>query len=154
MAPTKLDDRNTSGVIAPVAASERDSAVAYLEKAGRKAPAGLRNALDALRRAIGRGTPIRVESLSETLTTGQAAELLNVSRMTLVKLLDAGEIPFERPRNHRLLRLDDVLAYKTRRSRRRREYLADSMARAQTDGSADITADQAVAAISAIRHGK
>jgi hypothetical protein len=39
-------------------------------------------------------------------------------------------------------------------SRRRQRYLADSMAEARADGSFDITAEQAIEAIDAIRHGR
>jgi hypothetical protein len=41
----------------------------------------------------------------------------------LVKLLEAGEIPFEQPGRHRRVRLVDVLAYRERTSRERRAAL-------------------------------
>jgi hypothetical protein len=41
----------------------------------------------------------------------------------LIKLLEAGEIPFEQPGRHRRVRLADVLAFRQRRSAEQRERL-------------------------------
>jgi len=58
------------------------------------------------------------------LTTGQAAEELGVSRRTLTRILDRGEIPYERyGTGHRRLRMSDVLRYRDAESARRKEAL-------------------------------
>ena len=50
------------------------------------------------------------------LTTQQAAELLGVSRPTVVKLIDDGKLPAETPgKRRRMVKLDDVLKYRARR---------------------------------------
>jgi excisionase family DNA binding protein len=51
---------------------------------------------------------------------------LGVSRPTLVRLLESGEIPFDKPSRHRRIRLVDLLAFQ-QRSRRRRASLLDQM---------------------------
>ena len=55
----------------------------------------------------------------ESLSTGQVAELLGVSRRTVVRAIDAGKLPCARSAGgHRSVSLADALAYKAERDRR------------------------------------
>jgi excisionase family DNA binding protein len=66
-----------------------------------------------------------------SLTTQEAADLLGISRPTLIRLLGDGKIPFEQPGRHRRIRLDDLLTYRDQRRQERSETL-DELVR-QTD---------------------
>ena len=81
-----------------------------------------------------------IAPVHQRLTTQEAAELLGVSRPTLVKLLDSGEISFEQPGRHRRLLLTDVLAYRERRSTRRRVALDQMADIADESGMGELTA--------------
>ena len=82
--------------------------------------------------ALSQGLAITVAPQHTVLTTGQAADLLGVSRPTLVRLLEAGEIPFDQPGRHRRIRLGDLLAYQ-QRVRRARAAGLDEMVRVSED---------------------
>ena len=73
--------------------------------------------------AMASGQAVTIAPVHQRLTTQEAADLLGVSRPTLVKLLETGEIPFEQPGRHRRVRLADVLASRERASVERRAAL-------------------------------
>jgi excisionase family DNA binding protein len=97
---------------------------------------------------------VTVAPVSTRLTTSQAADILGVSRPTLIRLLEDGALPYEQPRRHRLLRLDDVLAYKRNQSAQRRALLSEMTRQAVADGLYDHTADMYAEALTAARHAK
>ncbi len=64
---------------------------------------------------ISQGKAVVVNSIDKVLETQEAAELLNVSRPYLCKLLDAGDIPHHMVGRFRRVKYEDLLAYKSRR---------------------------------------
>lgn len=73
----------------------------------------------------------------EEVTTQQAADLLNVSRQYLVRLLDEGRIPFRKTGKHRRLRMQDVLAFKEQRDKDRRAGLRELSRLTEESGGYD-----------------
>ncbi len=71
--------------------------------------------------AAGRGVTIIPENAE--LTTVQAAEILNVSRPFLIKLLENGTIPYHKVGTHRRVRMEDVMNYKEAIDREREAVL-------------------------------
>jgi excisionase family DNA binding protein len=74
---------------------------------------------------LARGDAITVVPVGKELTTQQAANILNVSRQYLVRLLDDGRIPFTKTGKHRRLRIADVLAFKRERDEERERALTE-----------------------------
>ena len=90
--------------------------------------------------AMANGQAVTIAPVHQLLTTQEAADLLGVSRPTLVKLLESGQIPFEQPGRHRRVRLADVLAYRAERSVQIRESLDRMVEIADESGMYDKTA--------------
>jgi excisionase family DNA binding protein len=88
-------------------------------------PNPVRDALVHVLAALRAGQAVAVGPFPTLLTTQQAAELLGVSRPTLIKMLDDGKLPYERPVDHRRIRLDDVLAYRASRRIQRQKGMTE-----------------------------
>jgi excisionase family DNA binding protein len=89
-------------------------------------PPAIFAALTAIVEALRQGDGVSVIPMHHLLTTYQAAEILNVSRPTLVRLLgpaEEGKIPFEYVGTHRRIRVGEVLACRERREAERREAM-------------------------------
>jgi excisionase family DNA binding protein len=90
-------------------------------------PTRVFEALVQVATAMAHGQGVTVIPQNALLTTQEAAELLGISRPTLVRLLENDEIPYEKRGRHRRVLLADLLAYQVRMRRERRESL-DRMA--------------------------
>ncbi|MDQ1293978.1 MAG: hypothetical protein QG608_1861 [Actinomycetota bacterium] len=73
--------------------------------------------------ALSRGLGVTIASRNAMLTTQEAAEFLGISRPTLVKLLESGQISFQRRGRHRRVMLTDLITYQDASRHTRREAL-------------------------------
>lgn len=77
-----------------------------------------RQAIELLRNILtemAQGNAVSIMPLHAELTTQEAANILNVSRPHLVKLLEEGQMEFAKVGTHRRIRFQDLMAYKQRR---------------------------------------
>ena len=61
---------------------------------------------------LGQGNSVNITPIHAELTTQEAADLLNMSRPTFIKLLDDETLPHTRTGNRRKVAFVDVMAYK------------------------------------------
>lgn len=77
---------------------------------------------------MGNGNAVQVVPVKAELTTQQAADLLNVSRPHLIKLLETNEIKFRKVGTHRKVVAKDILAYRDKTTHERRSVLSSMIA--------------------------
>mgnify|MGYP002780592493 CR=1 FL=1 len=94
--------------------------------------------LERVVEVMARGDSITLVPVGRELTTQQAADLLNVSRQYVVRLLDEKRIPYRKTGKHRRLRIEDVLAFKEERDRDRRAGLRELSQMTQDFGGYDV----------------
>lgn len=84
--------------------------------------------------ALSEGRGVSVVPTNAQLTTQQAADHLGMSRPTLVKLLEHGEIPFRKVGRHRRVGLQDLIDYEERTKSERQRTLSELTAEASAGG--------------------
>ena len=83
---------------------------------------------------LAQGKGVTLVPQDHYLTTQEAANLLNISRPYLYTLLDNQEIPYILIGTHRRIKVEDILAYKTKRDSDRRQTLAQLIEESQELG--------------------
>ncbi|MHC5724320.1 MAG: helix-turn-helix domain-containing protein [Nostoc sp.] len=84
--------------------------------------------------AMASGKNVSIVTHNPELTTQQAADLLNVSRPYLIKLLEQGELPYFMVGTHRRVKFEDLIKYKQQRDTKRRQLLDELIAESQELG--------------------
>jgi excisionase family DNA binding protein len=86
------------------------------------------------------GAGVTVLAREDELTSQQAADLLNVSRQYMVRLLERGDIASTKVGTHRRVRAADLAVYRRRRDEGREAALAEMADQAQAIGGYDAPA--------------
>ena len=90
--------------------------------------------LDEILSELALGNAVKVVPIHAELTTQEGADILNVSRPHLVKLLDNGVLPHTKTGRHRRIKFTDLMAYKEQRDRTSRDAMDELAAQAQALG--------------------
>jgi excisionase family DNA binding protein len=117
--------RKSSDALAPLVDEKGAShaSIRFCTESSREAEVSLpMPAVHLLLRALkemAEGHAVTLLPVDAELTTQQSAELLRMSRPSLIKLLDEKKLPYRKVGAHRRIRYEDVLIYlKTERARR------------------------------------
>lgn len=100
-------------------------------------PSDLVQALLLIVQQLKTGNGVTIAALRAEVTTAEAADLLNVSRPFVIKLLETGAMPFRKVGTHRRLRLIDVLEYRDRQDAIATAALDDMVRQAEKHGLYD-----------------
>lgn len=82
-------------------------------------------------------TTVTITPTNRELTTQEAADILNVSRPHLIKLLENNEIPYTKTGSHRRIKVKDLMVYKEKKDSQCRQSLLEMTEIMQENGLFD-----------------
>lgn len=94
-------------------------------------PRSVYQLMETILEFMSQGKAISIFPAETELTTQQAAEILNVSRPHIVKLLESGEIPFIKVGAHRRIRLQDLQSYRQKLQKKQQSAMEKLAKQAQ-----------------------
>ncbi len=138
--PTEMDStlaRETSRLLAPRMRSKAPLSFRVGDASKEETlqlPAPAVKMLVRILEEMARGNAVTLIPVHAELTTQEAAEMLNISRPSLIQLLDEGKIEYRRVGTHRRVRFDALMAYKRQADAERRAALSELAAYDQEIG--------------------
>lgn len=138
--PTESDAnlaKETSRLLAPRVRSSAPLSFRVLDAAKGETlriPAPAAKMLVRILEEMARGNAVTLIPVHAELTTQEAADMLTISRPSLIQLLDEGKIEYRRVGTHRRVRFESLMAYKRKADAARRAALAELAAYDQEIG--------------------
>lgn len=138
--PTEMDAtlaRETSRLLAPRMRSKAPLSFRVGDAAKEETlqlPAPAVRMLVRILEEMARGNAVTLIPVHAELTTQEAADMLNISRPSLIQLLDEGKIEYRKVGTHRRVRFEALMSYKRHADAERRVALAELAAYDQEIG--------------------
>lgn len=141
--PTQRDTqvaRVSSEALAPLLQLNGDNDISIqICSEGRKAteitlPQSAVRILVSALREMAKGHSVTLLPVDTELTTQKAAELMRVSRPSLIKMLDEKKLPYRKVGAHRRVRCEDVLQYLEMERARRKKVMEELVAETESLG--------------------
>lgn len=138
--PNKMDAslaKETSRLLAPRTRSAAPLSIRLLGTSNEETlriPAPAVKMLVRILEEMAQGNAVTLIPVHAELTTQEAADMLNISRPSLIQLLDAAQIEHRKVGTHRRVRFESLMSYKRRADAERRSALAELVAYDQEIG--------------------
>lgn len=143
--PPNIEDseiaREATARIVPFVRAQKPLQVRIVEAENQEPlvlPVGAVALLKDILEAMAAGHSITVIPLHAELTTMEAADILNVSRPYLIKLLESGEIPYRKVGRHRRILMEDLMEYKEKSDEQSRAAMGELVALSEELGLYDL----------------
>jgi excisionase family DNA binding protein len=120
--------KETRKILAPRLSPSRPLDLRLPKEPSIKIPAAAAHLLVQILDEMSRGNAVKLIPVNAELTTQEAADLLNISRPTLIRLLKDGKMEFHKVGTHRRVPFKSAMAFKRQIDEERRGALAELVA--------------------------